>query len=101
MIQFHYFTWRADFMRMQGLPIGAAEKGTVRCCHVYSDLSTKELVAWGKEHSVPPGWLHYSRLAHFDLWGERLGLCPNVGVTHKEFVADVSRAIRIRRAGLS
>ncbi len=98
MIKFHHFIWRADFMRMHGLRVDRSADGAVRCCHVYSDVSTEELLAWGRDHSVPASWLHRSRLAHFDFWGRWLDLCDARGVPHKVFVADARSALGIPEA---
>lgn len=93
MIKFHYFRWRADFMRLQGLPVAASARGEIRCCHVYSDVSREELLAWGERHSLSASWLHDRvPLPHFDLWGRRLRMCQKPGVRHRIFLADVREA---------
>jgi hypothetical protein len=67
-----------------------------RLCHVYSDTSLEELVAWGRARGWPPSQLDLRNdLPHFDAFRARLRVC-GVGVSRQEFVRDV-RAWRARR----
>ena len=94
MIKFHYFRWRVEFIRWQGLAVGGSRGEEVGCCHVYSDVSGEELVRWAQEHAVPCRWLRgdFARLPRFDLWGKWLGVCGE-GVAHKVFVEDVCNVL--------
>ena len=83
MIKFHYHKAPRD------LPHIDVRKGDPMC-HVYSDESLEELVAWGREHGLKPEWIHDSALPHFDAFGERLEGCGE-GVTRKTLVADIRR----------
>lgn len=80
--------------------------GTLRpgdpCCHVYSDVSAGELLAWADANRVPRSWFQAGarlQLPHFDLWGARLRQLSDTGerVSDAEFVADI-RALRGRKA---
>lgn len=88
-IKFHYHKAPKDVPRLgirRGDPL----------CHVYSDASVEELVAWGEAR----GWNSHSLdlrndLPHFDAFRARLHSCGE-GVSRREFVRDV-RAWRARR----
>lgn len=84
MIKFHYHTAARDVPRL-GIRKGDA------LCHVYSDRSAGELVAWGREHGLKPEWIHrHSSVPHFDAFGEHLEKC-GAGVSRRELVADIRR----------
>lgn len=88
MIKFHYHTARKRVPRLN------IEKGD-RLCHTYSDTSLEELVAWGREHDLPPEWIDRNHdLPHFDLHGEQLRYA-GPGVGRRELVEDI-RAWRER-----
>ena len=90
MIKFHYHTAREDAPRM------GAEKGD-RLCHVYSDASREELVAWGREHGLRPGWIDDGHdLPHFDVRVDDFEGELGEGVERAELVADI-RAWRRRK----
>lgn len=78
MIRFHYHRAMVD------VPHLGIEKGD-RLCHVYSDASLEELVAWGREHGLRPEWIHDGSLPHYDAFGERLEWC-GPGVSRTELV---------------
>lgn len=84
MIKFHYHTAPKDIPRLgirKGDPL----------CHVYSDRSLDELLAWGRERGWKPEWIHHdSSMPHFDAFGERLRECGE-GVSRRELVRDVRR----------
>lgn len=85
MIKFHYHRARTDVPRLD------VEKGD-RLCHVYSDESVGELVAWGRRHGLRPEWIDRSHaLPHFDLAVERHGEILGEGVERSELVADIRR----------
>lgn len=85
MIKFHYHTARTDVPRME------VREGD-RLCHVYSDESLAELVAWGRRHGLRPGWIDRSHdLPHFDLTVDRHGEILGEGVERAELVADIRR----------
>lgn len=65
-------------------------------CHVYSDRSLDELIAWGSERGLKEEWIHHSSMPHFDAFGERLEGCGE-GVGRRELVKDI-RAWRTWRA---
>ena len=90
MIKFHYHRALADVPR-----IGVV-KGD-RLCHVYSDTSLDELLAWGDGHGLRPESVHGRTLPHFDAFGEYLELCGE-GVGRRELVHDI-RSWRARSAG--
>ncbi len=90
-IKFHYHKAPKDVPRL-GIRRGD------RLCHVYSDRSVDELIAWG----AALGWKSYyldrrNDLPHFDAFRTRLRHC-GAGVSRREFVRDV-RAWRERRRG--
>lgn len=83
-VKFHYHTAPVDVPRL-GIRRGD------QLCHVYSDESVAELVAWGEAR----GWRRYyldlrNDLPHFDAFRTRLRFCGE-GVSRKEFVEDVRR----------
>lgn len=83
-IKFHYHTASVDVPRL-GIRRGD------RLCHVYSDDSVAELLAWGEAR----GWRHYfldlrNDLPHFDAFRTRLRFCGE-GVSRREFIEDVRR----------
>jgi hypothetical protein len=83
-IKFHYHTARRDVPRL------GIERGDP-LCHVYSDESLEELLAWGRRHKLKPEWLHRrTSLPHFDLFGEWLDACGD-GVESDELRADIRR----------
>ncbi len=83
MIKFHYHTARTDVPKL------GAEVGD-RLCHVYSDRSIEELVAWGREHGLKPEWIDRSHdLPHFDVSVERHREVLGPGVERAELVADI------------
>lgn len=90
MIKFHYHTARTGVARLE------VEEGD-RLCHVYSDRSRAELVAWGRSHDLRPEWIDDGHaLPHYDVkvadFEDELG----PGVERAELVADI-RAWRDRR----
>jgi hypothetical protein len=88
-IKFHYHKAPKDVPRL-GICRGD------RLCHVYSDTSVEELVAWGRARAWLPAHLDLRNdLPHFDAFRTRLRFC-GAGVERREFVADV-RAWRARR----
>lgn len=82
MIKFHYHTAPKDVPRLgirKGDPL----------CHVYSDRSLEELVAWGRERGFSPEWIdRRGSLPHFDAFGEQLRHCGE-GVSRRELVEDL------------
>lgn len=89
-IKFHYHVAPAAVPRL-GIQPGD------RLCHVYSDTSLEELVAWGEARGLRREWLDLrNALPHFDAFGERLRFC-GPGVSREEFLRDV-RSWRERRA---
>lgn len=83
-IKFHYHTAVRDVPR---LGIGKGDP----LCHVYSDRSLDELVAWGREHGLKPEWIHrHSSMPHFDAFGRHLEHCGE-GVSRRELVEDIRR----------
>lgn len=84
MIKFHYHAAPRDVPRLgirKGDPL----------CHVYSDRSLAELVAWGRRHGLKPAWIHrHSSMPHFDAFGEHLVHCGR-GVGRRELVEDIRR----------
>lgn len=89
MVKFHYHRATRDVPRL-GIRRGE------RLCHVYSDASLDELVAWGRAQGWDPAYLDLRNdLPHFDAFRERLEQCGQ-GVSRHEFVRDV-RAWRARR----
>ncbi len=65
-------------------------------CHVYSDKSLDELIAWGRVRGWLPAYLDLRNdLPHFDAFRTRLRYCGE-GVSRQEFVEDV-RGWRARR----
>lgn len=88
-IKFHYHNAVRDVPRL------AIRRGD-RCCHVYSDESLDELLAWAASRGIEPDWLdHRHALRHFDAHGEWLRSC-GPGVTRRELVGDI-RAWKARR----
>ena len=88
-IKFHYHRAARDVPRL-GIRRGD------RLCHVYSDTSVEELVAWGRARGWSPAYLDLRNdLPHFDAFRTRLRFC-GAGASRREFVADV-RAWRARR----
>ncbi|MEE9133171.1 MAG: hypothetical protein V3U13_06395 [Gemmatimonadota bacterium] len=88
-IKFHYHKSGRDVPRL-GIRRGD------RLCHVYSDTSLEELVAWGRARGWHSAYLDLRNdLPHFDAFRARLGACGD-GVSRKEFIRDV-RAWRARR----
>jgi len=64
-------------------------------CHVYSDTSLEELVAWGRAQGLRAEWIDRRNvLPHYDAHDEWLEACGE-GVTRSELVADI-RAWRDR-----
>lgn len=89
MIKFHYHTARKDVPRM------GVEEGD-RLCHVYSDASVEELVAWGRRHGLEPDWVDRGHdLPHYDVKVEGFEGELGPGVDRPELVADI-RAWRER-----
>ncbi len=91
MIKFHYHTSPRDIDRI------GVKKGDPMC-HVYSDRSLEELVAWGAERGLKEEWIHHSSMPHFDAFGDRLEGCGD-GVGRRELVADIRRwrGVRVNR----
>jgi hypothetical protein len=88
-IKFHYHKAPKDVPRL-GIRRGD------RLCHVYSDSSVEELIAWGRARAWLPAYLDLRNdLPHFDAFRTRLRFC-GAGVSRAEFVRDV-RAWRARR----
>lgn len=88
-IKFHYHKAPKNVARLgirRGDPL----------CHVYSDESLAELVAWGRARGWHPAFLDLRNdLPHFDAFRTRLRFC-GTGVSRAEFIRDV-RAWRARR----
>lgn len=83
-VKFHYHTAPRDVPRL------GIERGD-RLCHVYSDTSVEELIAWGAARGWKARYLDRRNvLPHFDAFGERLAECGE-GVSRREFVRDVRR----------
>jgi hypothetical protein len=89
MIKFHYHSAPRDIPRID------VRKGDPMC-HVYSDASLEELLAWGRARGLGPARVHHTALPHFDAFGAYLEGC-GPGVGRRELVADI-RAWR-ERAG--
>ncbi len=88
-IKFHYHRALGDVQRL------GIRRGDL-LCHVYSDASLDELIAWGSERGWRPAYLDLRNdLPHFDAFGARLRLCGQ-GVSRREFIRDV-RWWRARR----
>ncbi len=91
-IKFHYHKAPKDLPRL-GIRRGD------RLCHVYSDASVEELVAWGRERGWHPAYLDLRNdLPHFDAFRTRLRFCGE-GVSRQEFIRDVRHWRARRRAG--
>jgi len=97
-IKFHYHRAPKDVPRL-GIFRGD------RLCHVYSDKSVDELVAWGEVLGWKPYYLDLRNdLPHFDAFRTRLRHCGE-GVSRQEFVRDVrewrtrKRAVRVGSRG--
>jgi hypothetical protein len=88
-VKFHYHKAPKDVPRLgirRGDPL----------CHVYSDTSVEELVAWGRAQGWHPAYLDLRNdLPHFDAFRTRLRFC-GAGVSRQEFIRDV-RSWRARR----
>lgn len=92
MIKFHYHTAARDVDRLD------VEEGD-RLCHVYSDESVAELVAWGRSHGLRPEWVDDGHaLPHYDVKVEGFGGDLGPGVDRSELVEDI-RAWRERADG--
>ena len=88
MIKYHFHRAPRDVRAL------GTRKGD-RLCHVYSDVSLEELVAWGRRHGLKPEWVDRRHiLPHYDV---RADLVPEhePGVGRAELVADI-RAWRAR-----
>ena len=88
MIKFHYHKEPRHL-----LPGKPSKEGYEDCCHVYSNISVAELLAWAEEKRISVRWLQdkgNGRLPHFDIWGSNLKHC-GPGVPNKEFVADLRK----------
>lgn len=93
-IKFHYHKAPKDVPRL-GIRRGDA------LCHVYSDESLDELVAWGRARGWHPAFLDLRNdLPHFDAFRNRLAFC-GAGVSRVEFVHDVRRWRARRRTAES
>lgn len=92
MIRFHYHTAQKAVPRLdirKGDPL----------CHVYSDRSLEELVAWGRAHGLRPEWIHrHSSMPHFDAFGPHLEACGE-GVSRRELAEDLRGWRRARAEG--
>jgi hypothetical protein len=87
-IKFHFHAAPRDVP-----PLGT-RKGD-RLCHVYSDGSLEELVAWGREHGLKRHWIDRRHiLPHYDV-SAALVSAHEPGVGRAELVADI-RAWRAR-----
>jgi len=92
MIKFHYHTALRDVPRMD------VREGD-RLCHVYSDESLEELVAWGGRHELRAEWIDRKHaLPHYDVRVEDFHGELGPGVERAELVADI-RAWRERAGG--
>ena len=81
-IKFHYHTAVRDVPRM------GVHKGDP-LCHVYSDTSLEELVAWGRAQGLRADRIDRRNvLPHYDAHDEWLEACGE-GVTRSELVADI------------
>ncbi len=88
-IKFHYH--RAP----KNLPRLGIRRGD-RLCHVYSDESLAELIAWGQACGMKKEWLdRRNEPPHFDAFRTWLRFCGE-GVSRQGFVRDV-RSWRQRR----
>ncbi|UCC49324.1 MAG: hypothetical protein JSV41_03860 [Gemmatimonadota bacterium] len=88
-IRFHYHAAARDIPRL-GIRRGD------RLCHVYSDTSVEELVAWGQARGWNRAYLDLRNdLPHFDAFRTRLRFCGQ-GVSRQAFIRDV-RTWRARR----
>ncbi|UCF18941.1 MAG: hypothetical protein JSU87_13560 [Gemmatimonadota bacterium] len=81
-IKFHYHKAARDVARL------GISRGDL-LCHVYSDSSLEELVAWGRACGWHPAYLDLRNdLPHFDAFRTRLRFCGQ-GVSRREFIQDV------------
>lgn len=81
-VKFHYHK------APKGLPRLGIRRGD-RLCHVYSDVSLEELIAWGEAHGMRREYLDLRNvLPHFDAFRTWLRFCGE-GVSRQEFVRDV------------
>lgn len=82
MIKYHYHVAPRDIPRL-GIRQGD------RMCHVYSDRSLAELIAWGRAHGLRSEWIdRRNALPHFDAFGRHLERC-GPGVGRAELVRDL------------
>lgn len=92
MIKFHYHRARTDVGRLD------VREGD-RLCHVYSDESLGELLAWGRGHGLKPEWIdHGHSLPHYDVAVADFDGELGEGVERSELVKDIRRW-RERRGG--
>jgi hypothetical protein len=90
-VKFHYHKASRDVARL-GIRRGD------RLCHVYSDTSVDELIAWGRARGWLPQYLDLRNdLPHFDAFHARLRVCGE-GISRREFVRDVRNWRARRRA---
>ncbi len=89
MIKFHFHSAPRDVPELR------AATGD-RLCHVYSDLSLEELVAWGTARGLKTEWIDRRHtLPHFDVRADSVAQ-HEPGVGRAELVQDI-RAWRGRR----
>ncbi|TFG67004.1 MAG: DUF4031 domain-containing protein [Gemmatimonadales bacterium] len=82
MIKYHFHTATREVPRL------GAHKGD-RLCHVYSDRSVEELLAWGATRNLRAEWMDRRNvLPHFDVLGESVAK-HEPGVGRSELVVDI------------
>lgn len=82
LIKYHFHTAQRDVPRLR------AKRGD-RLCHVYSDRSLDELLAWGAERGLKPQWVDRRNvLPHYDVLGASVAE-HEPGVSRAELVADI------------
>lgn len=60
-------------------------------CHVYSDRSIEELIAWGEARGLRPEWIHRRKvLSHFDVLGSTVA-DHEPGISRSELKEDIRR----------
>ncbi|MDT8436674.1 MAG: DUF4031 domain-containing protein [Gemmatimonadota bacterium] len=88
MIKYHFHVAPRDVRPLR------ARRGD-RLCHVYSDTSLAELVAWGRRHGLRAEWVDRRHtLPHYDVRADLVSE-HEPGVGRAELVADI-RAWRAR-----
>jgi hypothetical protein len=73
---------------MRDVPRLSARRGD-QLCHVYSDRSIEELLAWGAARNLRAEWMDRRHvLPHFDVRGEQVAE-HEPGVARAELVTDI------------